>query len=200
MTPHPNPANLKARSLRRVLAIDPTHRGFGFVVLEGPDRLVDWGVVQVREKKLLAYLKRIDSLIEQHRVSVIVAENVVAKGSRRGKGVVKLITRVHKLATGRRIHLRIVSRNQIRHAFHQLGTWTKYKIAVAISQRFPELKPSLPPRRKCYMSEDQRMTVFVAAALGLSIFAATSLLDSSQSTSASLGHGQSGVIGPQLRA
>lgn len=42
-TPKPRP-----RTLKRVLAIDPNSRGFGFAVLEGPDRLIDWGVVHVR--------------------------------------------------------------------------------------------------------------------------------------------------------
>jgi hypothetical protein len=26
---------------KRIVAIDPTHRGFGYVIFEGPDRLVD---------------------------------------------------------------------------------------------------------------------------------------------------------------
>jgi hypothetical protein len=37
-----SPANEK-----RVLAIDPTHRGFGYVILEGPERLIDWGTRHV---------------------------------------------------------------------------------------------------------------------------------------------------------
>lgn len=151
--------------LRRVLAIDPTNRGFGFVVLEGANRLVDWGSVQVRDKTLFTYLKRIDSLIEHHQISLVVAEDVAAKGSRRGKRVVRFITKVLKLATSRRIRVRLVSRNQIRHAFHQLGTLTKYKIAVALIEQFPELQPMLPARRKCYESEDERISIFDALAM-----------------------------------
>jgi len=35
----------------RVLAIDPSTRGFGFAVLEGPDRLIDWGVKETKVDK-----------------------------------------------------------------------------------------------------------------------------------------------------
>lgn len=35
----------------RVLAIDPSTRGFGFAVLEGPNRLIDWGVKETKVDK-----------------------------------------------------------------------------------------------------------------------------------------------------
>ena len=33
---------------KRVLAIDPTTKGFGFAIMEGPERLIDWGVKGVK--------------------------------------------------------------------------------------------------------------------------------------------------------
>ena len=35
----------------RVLAIQPTTRGFGFAVFEGPQEPIDWGVKEVRKNK-----------------------------------------------------------------------------------------------------------------------------------------------------
>lgn len=35
----------------RILAIVPSYRGFGFVILEGQDTLVDWGVKTVKGNK-----------------------------------------------------------------------------------------------------------------------------------------------------
>ena len=35
----------------RVLAIDPSTRGFGFAVLEGPNRLIDWGVKETKTEQ-----------------------------------------------------------------------------------------------------------------------------------------------------
>jgi len=46
----------------------------------------------------------------------------------------------------------------------------KQLIAVAIGRRFPELAPHVPPYRKCWMSEDYRMSIFDAVALALTYF------------------------------
>jgi hypothetical protein len=35
----------------RVVAIDPATRGFGFAVLEGANRLIDWGVKETKTDK-----------------------------------------------------------------------------------------------------------------------------------------------------
>lgn len=43
--------NPRSPEPRRVLAIDPTSRGFGFVVFEGPEHLIDWAVVEIRKDK-----------------------------------------------------------------------------------------------------------------------------------------------------
>ena len=51
----------------RVLALDPTHRGFGFVVLEGPTTLVDWGVKRVGPAKNQETIAKVSGLIERYR-------------------------------------------------------------------------------------------------------------------------------------
>ena len=43
-----------------VLAIDPSTRGFGFAVLEGPNRLIDWGVKETKVDKNKRSLKVIN--------------------------------------------------------------------------------------------------------------------------------------------
>ncbi len=43
----------------------------------------------------------------------------------------------------------------------------KYGIAVALSDRFPELADRVPAKRKPWQSEDYRMSIFDAMALGL---------------------------------
>jgi hypothetical protein len=44
---------------------------------------------------------------------------------------------------------------------------TKYSIAEALAQQFPELAKKLPPHRKAYMSQDERMAIFDALALAV---------------------------------
>jgi len=47
----------------------------------------------------------------------------------------------------------------------------KYEVASALALQFPDLASRLPPRRKCWQSEDYRMGIFDAAALGVAYFA-----------------------------
>ena len=67
----------------RVLAIDPTTRGFGFAVLEGPDRLVDWGVKTVKQDKHAGCLVKVREIIALYQPTVLVIENAQGQGSRR---------------------------------------------------------------------------------------------------------------------
>ena len=58
----------------------------------------------------------------------------------------------------------------MRDAFSGCDAVTKYEIAVAIAERFPELGQILPPPRKLWMPEDKRMGTFDAVAWGLTLF------------------------------
>ena len=67
----------------RVLAIDPSTRGFGFAILEGQNRLIDWGVTETKTDKKGRSLKLIANLLDLYQTSVIVVEDYAAKCSRR---------------------------------------------------------------------------------------------------------------------
>jgi len=154
---------------RRTLAIDPCTKGFGFVVMEGPSLLVDYGVKGVMGDKNSACLKKIARLIEYYQPEMIVLENPIGKGSRRCLRVQELIVEISKLASSKEIKSQKFSRSQIRKAFSSLGAFTKYQIACSLAERFPELALRLPPVRKSWMSEDERMSVFDAVALALTL-------------------------------
>ena len=68
---------------KRVLAIDPTTKGFGFAVMEGPERLIDWGVKGVKRSEKKRSLKLVADLIDQYQPDVILVEDCLGKGSRR---------------------------------------------------------------------------------------------------------------------
>src|SRR5215510_4391385 len=154
----------------RVLAIDPSTRGFGFAILEGPNRLIDWGVKETKTDKRKRSLKLIADLIEQYQPSVLVVEDYTRKGSRRCRRVRELIKDISKLAVQRKIKVRNFSRLKVKQAFSESGTSNKYEIAIAIAKRFPELAPRLPRFRKPWMSEDYRMSIFDAVAFGVTFF------------------------------
>jgi RNase H-fold protein (predicted Holliday junction resolvase) len=98
----------------RVLAIDPSTRGFGFAILEGPERLIDWGVKETKTDKKRRSLKFGAELIERYQPRVIVVEDYEGKGSRRCQRVGELINDISKLASNRKIRVRNVSRAKVK--------------------------------------------------------------------------------------
>src|SRR5215470_1493463 len=99
---------------KRVLAIDPSTRGFGFAILEGPNRLIDWGVKETKTDKKRRSLQQIDDLIEQYQPNMIVVEDYAAKGSRRCDRVRELIHEISKLALKRKVKVRCFSRLKVK--------------------------------------------------------------------------------------
>jgi hypothetical protein len=53
---------------------------------------------------------------------------------------------------------------------HQANASTKHQIVSDVAHQFPELARQLPPARKPWMSEDERMAIFDAAALAVIFF------------------------------
>ena len=155
---------------KRVLAIDPTTKGFGFAVMEGPERLIDWGVKEAKKKKNDRCLEIIADLANQYEPDAIVIEDYAGKGSRRCRRVEGLIDCILDLGLKRRIPIRKFSRAKVQEAFYELGAKTKHQISTAIAQRIPELAPRLPPYRKCWMSEDYRMNIFDAVSFALTFY------------------------------
>src|SRR2546430_16674813 len=127
----------------RVLAIDPSTRGFGFAVLEGANRLIDWGVKETKKNKNAKSITLIDDLIELYQPSVIVVEDYEGKGSRRCRRIQGLINDISKLAFKKKIRVRSFSRVKVKQAFVESGASNKQEIAGVIAKRFPELAPRL---------------------------------------------------------
>lgn len=157
----------------RVLAIDPYSRGFGFVVMEGKDEVIDWGLkiwrLEAGDRNAWC-LKHAGRLIDLYQPGVIVLENTQGKSSRRGLRVQALIKAMLAVALEHKIRIRKFAPSDIRSAFASVGTPTKHQIALEIARRLPELAVRTPRNRKPWMSEDARMSIFDAAALALAYF------------------------------
>ena len=150
----------------RVLAIDPTSKGFAFAVLEGPESLFDFGTVQLSSKDEAAYLERIDGLFERYLPHGLIVEDPTGPGSRRAPRIANLIREIELIAWRRQVDCLRVSRGQVQEVFAESGT-TKYEIALAISRWFPELEGRLPDSRKPWESEKEGMNVFDAVSFAL---------------------------------
>ncbi len=156
---------------KRIIAIDPTSRGFGFVVMEGPRQLIDWGVKSVKDNDDYRYSRRIEDLIDLYQPDVLIVENIMLKRSRRCDRVKKLIREIAVLALNKRIKVRYISRRMMKDCFSDMcGGKTKHQIAEYIAELLPELALRLPPIRKFWMSEDYRMAIFDAAAFALTFY------------------------------
>ena len=55
--------------------------------------------------------------------------------------------------------------------FERSGHRNKYAIALCLTESFPALLLRLPPKRKPWQSEDNRMSIFDAAAFGYTYLA-----------------------------
>jgi Holliday junction resolvasome RuvABC endonuclease subunit len=162
---------MSANDLTRVLAIDPTTNGFGFVVMEGPESLIDWGVrIAGRDDKNDRCLKLVSALIDIYRPDVLVVEELRTGRSRRSQRVQELIDSIANLASERNVKTRRFSSFQIRRNFSESAAANKEQIATAIANRFPELAPRVPQHRFAWMSEHYNMAVFDAVSLALTYF------------------------------
>ena len=154
------------RSARRVLAIDPNTRGFGYVVLEDPNTLIDWGVKSARSGKATV-LSNLRDFIRQYRPYALVIEDADGKGSRRCKRVRRLLKTIRAMAKKSGVKTKAISLTKVKEVFAAFGARTKHEIAQVVAKQLPELASKLPPRRKPWMNEDYHMATFDAAALAL---------------------------------
>lgn len=153
-----------APGLIRVLAIDPTSRGFCYAVLEGSERLIHWGCSRVPGLEAGRYVRRVEALIRRYRPQILVLED--PQRTARGRRARADIVMAGKCAVAWDVYVETVTRAQVVQHFEASGR-SKHEIAVAISRWMPELEAHLPPKRKIWLSEDERMNVFDAISFAL---------------------------------
>lgn len=149
----------------RTLAVDPMCRGFAYVVLEGSERLLDWGATDFRHRNTTAgFLVRVAKVIHDCDPSLIVVETV--RHSRRGARARERIRRLVDFARKRGITVHQVARADVETSFSASGT-SKWEIAAAVARLLPDLETWLPHKRKLWTAEDDRMNIFDAASFGI---------------------------------
>lgn len=153
---------------KRVLAIDPTSRGFGYAVFESPTTPVDWGGKVIRQGNEAKTLAKVLELIHHYRPQIIVLEDY--RGSRRCTRIQSLLAGVCRLATAEGLISRCFPISRVKKVFRTFSANTKHEIAHAVAQQLPELAPRLPRFREPWMSEGYGMAIFDAAALALTYF------------------------------
>jgi hypothetical protein len=164
---------MKAERDDLILAFYPHARGFAYVLLEGPNSMVDWGMSDVlAERKTRTCLRRLSHLLKEYRPDAVVTRQIP-----QGR-LAKLSESITELLKSRRITTAAVSRDRIRETFAYLTSPTRYAIVQVIAKQIPVLAPYVPPVRKIWNGEDRRMGLFDATAIALSYFAESELVAS----------------------
>ena len=158
---------MKHKRLTRILALDLHPRSFGYVVIESPTKLLDWGVCSYRRKHGAANVlvrKRLMQLLDLWRPAALVLHNPVKKSRRPNQKKDGLTEWIVAEAKSRRIMVHAPVKSS---ADYQGKNLTKYENARRVAERFPVLTRALPPKRKAWESEHYRMSIFTAAALAM---------------------------------
>lgn len=160
------------RDDQRVLAIDPTSRGFGYAVLEGAALLVDWGIVETTRADNQWVVAHVTERVRRYSPDVLILEDTRVVGARRRSRIRSLLCELEN-SSGQGLDVALVARRDVLGLFARASATNKEQIADTILQHFPELVPWRPPIRKVWMSEDARMAIFDAVAFALTYFYST---------------------------
>lgn len=151
-----------------VLAIYATSKGFAFVLFEGPDSPFDWGVREIpNPSRNPKCVEAMSALVERYQPSALIIEDTSDKSSRRTARIRRLYQSIVHLAHINVIDVYRYPKASIQETFAAVGAATKYEIAQAIARQIPAFSIRLPRKRKAWMSQDMRQSLFDAAALAL---------------------------------
>jgi len=154
----------------RILAVAPCSRGFGFAMMDGKEVLADWGVKTVKKAKNASALTKLKEMILHFDPDVIVLHDLSADDSRRSARVRRLGGQISALASRHKVSMRLFSREELKEIYFPDAQGTKHELAEVMAKEFPaELGHRLPPKRRPWMSEDYRMSIFEAVALALAL-------------------------------
>lgn len=162
-----------------VLSLVPTARGLSYTLFSAPLSPIDWGAIRFRGKeKNAASLALIDRLCRAQRPQTIIIEDCTsASCRRRSPRILRLFQLIAAYAETENVTLERYSRAQMKGTFGDAGAFTRYEIAQAIASYIPALSEKLPPVRRLWKSEDPRLSLFDAAALALTHYAAVTEQD-----------------------
>ena len=159
---------MKSRD-ERIIAVDFRGRSFGFAVFEGPSRTLDWGVKSFRRGVNAVKIpanEKFAALLDYFSPDAVVLRDRGRDGNtKRGE----MRDAVLGEAAKRQIPTRLLSRLAVKNAFADASR-NKYTIAASVVERLPELAAMLPTAHRIWMSEEYRLSVFDAAAVGIAYF------------------------------
>ena len=153
-----------------VYALYPNANGFGYVYLDSPRNLLDYGAVRINPISNRKVMDRIKKSFDYLRPSIVIIQDPEGMASRVGRRVRRLIDKIIVLATEDKLKVVQYSRDQVRDVFEQFGAVTKYEIAKVLLTEFKELELREPKKRKTWQTESHNMPIFDALSLALTYY------------------------------
>lgn len=142
---------------RRVLGIAVASGRVGYVLMFS-GKPCQWGLSRKAAKDTADATKRVTAWIARFRPDVVVTEKITV-GCRKGEKAKSIIEAIAAVAADAEVYDVSVPRPH-RHA-------NKFAEAEALVDRFPALRPWLPPPRQLWESEPRNTTIFEALALAV---------------------------------
>jgi len=155
----------------RILAIDVRRSRFGYVVFEGPKRLLDWGASSVPPQlsgraAFEAARRRVAPVLRRCHPTVAVVKRPRRTKTGRSSTPGPILGTILREAAALKLRVCFVSLKEILEAFRGFHGHNKDDIAEILAKSFPELMARLPPRRGKWGTERPRMVIFDALAAG----------------------------------
>lgn len=148
------------------LSLYPNTLGLGYVCADMPDKLMDYGILNVRppnNSKIMSHVKR---FIDYFKPTIlIVRENKVV--SDRDKRIALLIREIEEYAKEVGMPVHLYTREQVEDVFEIFGASTKHDRVAKILEWFPNLESHAPGAKKIYMPENYNTGIFDALALAI---------------------------------
>jgi len=136
----------------RILALDVHPRSFGYVVVETPNKLLDWGVRSHRHKGNsidVLIRRRLKPLLELWRPTVVVLCNGLSR-QRTHQRRDRLLQRIATEAKNHQVLVHILVKTPKADQGKRL---TKYENARRAAEHFSVLRWKMPPQRKPWSIE-----------------------------------------------
>ena len=151
----------------RIASVSLSANGFGYAIMEG-NTLIDYRNKIFLADKNANSLIHIDKLIIHYRPDVLVLNDVNAKGTYRAPRIKELHRAVIKLAKKHKLKIKKISNIELRTVLLNNPKGTKHDMAVHLAKQFPnELAARVPPKRKPWKNEANRMDIFDAVGLAV---------------------------------
>src|SRR4051794_23642388 len=109
---------------KRVLAIDPSTQGFGYIVLESPSVAVDWGTKVIRRTNHDQNLAKVAELIEFYHPKILAIEE--PNDSRRCARIQRLLEAICQLPTAQGLKIRRFPISRVKKVFRAFRAETKF--------------------------------------------------------------------------